>query len=275
MGWTLDDNWIPVPKDVVRESANMGFSKQEQKVFWFIIEKTFGYEDSKDARGKSVRVTKRTLAPSYFEKSIGVPQRTTRDALNSFAGRKIIYLTKAPFTRGSGETQRMTTVEINLNTNQWTLKPKKRPIIGWSIRDIINPKPDKRELQKVLDRFEEDEGEFYGAETYELTLPDGTVLEFGEDLYHALARLNPFHPQLEEYYQNDSGFGGTGGAKQQWTLGFQLYDKQNLVAEACWNHKDKLIEIAKQGDTRYFGILDMVLIEGCKFCGGAQAGSGK
>ncbi len=275
-GWILDDNWVPVPKDIVRESASMGFSKQEQKVFWFIIEKTLGYEEGKDAQTKkSIRVTKWTLAPSYFEKSIGVPPRTTRDALNSFAERKIIYITKAPFPDGSGKIQRMTTVELNLNTNQWTPKAKKRLVIGWSIRDILNPKPDQRELQKVLDRFEDDSGEFYGAETYELTLPGGTTLEFGEDLYHALARLNPFHPELETYYQDDSGFGGNGGAKQQWTLGFQLYEKQNLVAEACWNHKDKLIDIAKQGETKYFGILDMVLIGGCKFCGGAKAGSGK
>lgn len=270
------DEFVPVPKDIIRKSASIGFSSQEQKVFWFIIERTIGFEKGKDKKtGNSIRVTKWTLAPSYFEKSIGVPLRTVRDALNSFEKRKIIYLTKAPFPDSSGKMQRMTTVEINLNTNQWTQKPRKGLVIGWSIKDILNPKPDQRELRKVLDRLELGEDELYGAETYELTLTDGTILEFGEDLYHALARLNPLHPELEEYYQEDTGFGGNVEAKQQWTLGFQLYEKQNLVAEACWNHKDKLIDIAKQGKTRYFGIFDMVLIGGCKFCGGAKTGSGK
>ncbi|GAI06571.1 unnamed protein product [marine sediment metagenome] len=274
-GWTLDDNWIPVPKDVARKSASMGFSAQEQKVFWFIIEKTLGYEKAKDAQHHSIRVTKWTLAPSFFEKSIGVPQRTVRDALNSFKERKIIYLTKAPFPDRTKKMQGMTTVEINLNTNHWTPKAKKRAIIGWSIKDILNPKPDTRELQSVLDRIEDGSYQYAKGETYELTLPDGTVEEFGEDLYHAIARLNPFHPELETYYQDDSGFEGDKEAKQQWTLGFQLYEKQTLIAEACWNHKDKLIDIAKQGETRYFGILDMVLIKECKYCRENNAGSGK
>ncbi len=270
-GYTLIDNYVPVPKDILRKASSMGFSAQEQKVFWFIIEKTFGVEQGKDAKGKSIRVIKRPLAISYFEKSISVPPRSVRDALNHFRDQNIIYITKSLFTKSSGETKRTTTVEINLNTNQWTSKAKRRAIVGWSIKEILNPKPDRKELQAVLDRLdriEDDSYQYAKGETYELTLPDGTVEEFGEDLYHALARLNPFHPQLEEYYQDDSG------TKQQWTLGFQLYEKQNLVAEACWNHKDKLIEIAKQGETKYFGILDMVLIKECQFCKGAQAGDG-
>jgi hypothetical protein len=273
-GLILSD-FVPVPKDIIRKAASVNFSSQEQKVFWFIIEKTLGYEKGKDAQTKkSIRVTKWTLAPSYFEKSIGVPPRTVRDALNSFAERKIIYLTKSPFPDRSGKMQKMTTVEINLNTNQWTPKAKRRATVGWSIKEILNPKPDRKELQSVLDRIEDGSYQYAKGETYELTLPDGTVEEFGEDLYHALARLDPFHSELEKYYQDDEGFGGNGGAKQQWTLGFQLYEKQNLVAEACWNHKDKLIDIAKQGETKYFGILDMVLIKECQFCKGAQAGDG-
>ena len=114
-GLILDD-FVPVPKDIIRISASMGFSPQEKKVFWFIIEMTLGFEEGKDKQTKkSIRVTKWTLAPSYFEKSIGVPPRTVRDALNSFKERNIIYLTKSPFPDRTGKMQRMTTVELNLN----------------------------------------------------------------------------------------------------------------------------------------------------------------
>ena len=49
-GLTLTDNWVPVPKDILRESASMGFSAQEQKVFWSIIDRTLGFEERKDTQ---------------------------------------------------------------------------------------------------------------------------------------------------------------------------------------------------------------------------------
>ena len=159
-------------------------------------------------------MVKRTLALTYFEKSIAVPQRTVRDALNSFKERNIIFITKAMFPDNSGKMQKMTTVEINVNTNQWITKLKKRAIVGWSINDFITPKPDPEELKSLLDRIHDDAYQYAEGETYELELPDGTLEYFGEDLQHALARLNPVHPKLKSYYQNM----GTG-----WTMGFQLY----------------------------------------------------
>ena len=39
-GYTLTGDWVPVPKTILNKAVSMGFSKQEQKVFWFIIEKT-------------------------------------------------------------------------------------------------------------------------------------------------------------------------------------------------------------------------------------------
>lgn len=38
------------------------------------------------------------------------------------------------------------------------------------------------------------------------------------------------------------------------------------MAEACWKHKDKLIDVVRQGDTKKYRILDMVLIKECQFC---------
>ena len=46
----------------------------------------------------------------------------------------------------------------------------------------------------------------------------------------------------------------------------------NWIDFEIWKHKDKLINIAQQGDTNKFGILDMVMIRECQFC--KQAGSG-
>jgi hypothetical protein len=270
-GYMLDKNWVPVPKDIMRKSASMGFSKQEQKVFWFIIEKTLGIEDYKDVKTKkSIRLIKHILALTYFEKSIGVPTSTVKDALDSFKERNIVYLSKAPHIDNSGKMQMMITVELNLNTNQWKQKLKHRPNIGWNIKDILNPNLNKRELQKVEREFDSDKREYFGTKKYRLWLPDGTTEEIGEDIYHEIARLNPLHPKLGKFYR-DTGFGVDNG-EQQWTLGFQLYEKHNLVAEVCWKHKDKLIEIAKQGEIKDYGIIDMVLITKCQFCNQTQGG---
>jgi hypothetical protein len=259
-GYKLVDNFVPVPKDVLRKSTEMGFSHQEQKIFWFIIEQTLGFEQGKDAKTrKSIRVIKRTLAPSYFRISIGVPERTVRDALNSFRERNIVFITKTPFPDGSGKIQKMTTIEINLDTKQWITKRKNRPFNGLSIKEILQPNPDKTKLQSVLDRIR-DGFEYAEGEEYELELPEGTILKFGEDLYHTLARLDPFHPKLEKYYQQD------GSENQDWFLGFELYEKRVCKAESCWKHKDKLIETAKQADIKNYGIMDMVFIKKCDFC---------
>lgn len=272
IGNTPMGEYVPVRKDILRKGASMGFSAQEQKVFWFIVEKTHGYQSGKDAKSKeSIRKEKQTLSPNYIYKSIGVPVRTVRGIIDKLVDQKVIFVTKEPFPDKSGKMQRMTTIQINLKTDEWKLKEKKRPFIGSSVNEILNPKPDEKELQAVLDRMGE-EYEYAEGEVYELELSDGTLEYFGEDIYRALARLDPFHPKLEKYYCDDYGWGE---GKQEWILGFELYEERKLEGEACWQHKEKLVEMAKQGDGKKHGILDMVLIEGCQFCRQAKSGSTK
>jgi hypothetical protein len=55
--------------------------------------------------------------------------------------------------------------------------------------------------------------------------------------------------ELGRYYQ-DEGWGKSKAKKQEWILGFELYEKQNLIAEASWKHKHKLIDVVRQGDTK-------------------------
>ena len=93
-GLKLTTNWTPVPNDILKKAGSMGFSAQEQKVFWFIIQQTLGFETSKDPQtGLSIRKTKQTLSYPYINKSTGVPIRTVRGAIDNFVDQRIIFVT--------------------------------------------------------------------------------------------------------------------------------------------------------------------------------------
>jgi hypothetical protein len=66
-GLTLTNNWVPVPKDILRKSASMGFSAQEQKVFWFIIERTLSFEEGKDTQTGNSALGKRLGRPFWTQ----------------------------------------------------------------------------------------------------------------------------------------------------------------------------------------------------------------
>ncbi len=114
--------YIPVPREMLDKAKDMGFSAQEQRVFWTIVEKTIGYEDGKTKSGDSIRRIEQPLSPKYVTQVTGVPERTVRDIYKKFEQRGIVDLSKKPFTRSNGMSQQTTTVTINTTYAQWQEK---------------------------------------------------------------------------------------------------------------------------------------------------------
>ncbi|MCP3686538.1 MAG: hypothetical protein GY861_28195 [bacterium] len=260
-GYKTLDSFVPIPKEMLRKAASMGFSSQEQKVFWFIIEKTIGFEEAKDGATKtSIRRTKQTLALSYFEISIGVPIRTTRDILKKLEKQRVVFMTKEYFPDSSKRLQQMHTPVVNENWDEWITFDERWFKLGRSIKDILDPKPDPKEVERIIRKI--DEGYEFCGTTFKVENQFGELELVGEECEQVLARLIPFHPLLGKYYLNS----GWNENEESIQLGFVLYEKDTLVAEACWNHKDCLVEIAKGGNINTYCIADMILIKECKFC---------
>lgn len=99
-----EENWFPITNEFVEAVYNQYFTPLENKVFWFLIRKTWGWEKDWDF-----------IPLKQFVQGLGIPKSRVSEALTGLRKRRIV-------------TQlRNRTYEVQTDYSLWKVKPKKRP----------------------------------------------------------------------------------------------------------------------------------------------------